>query len=174
MILTLVLLWSLATAQEPSPPAANDLGTIKGTVVDPSGKPVEGARVYVAGDNDPPMSRPDATTTNANGEFVLDHVLPRKVKIHAYKDGDYYADVKFAFNISPNWVMPEVEVKPGQTVTGVAVRLAQKAAKLHLYVRDATTKDLVHGIYFQLCREDHPTYCLAGSGPPDFERLVPV
>src|SRR6266851_2983518 len=177
MIVTLLLLWSIATVQQPSPPTASALGVIKGTVVDPDGKPVEGARVYVEGDNDPPISRPNTTTTGANGDFVLDHVLPRKVKIHAYKDSDYYADIKFAFNLPPKLEMPEVEVKPGQTVTGVTVRLMQKAGRLHLYVRDAATKELVHGIFFQLCRGDHPTevgYCTSGSGPSDFEKAVPV
>jgi hypothetical protein len=176
MIATLLLLWFMTTAQQ-SPPTTNDsgdLGVIKGTVVDPDGKPMEGVRVYVQGDNDPPTSRPDTATTNANGDFTLDRVQPRRVKIHAFKDSDYYGDVVFAFNNPSKLEMPEVEVKLGQTITGVIVRLMPKAAKLHLYVRDAATKELVHGIYFRLCREDNPSFCLAGSGPSDFERLVPV
>jgi hypothetical protein len=174
MSLLLLLLWFTTAQQQPSPPAANDPGVIKGVVVDPDGKPVEGAQVYVQGDNDPPTSRPDTATTKANGEFVLDHVTPRKVKIHAYKDSDYYTDVVFAFNLPPKWVMPEVEVKPGQTVTGVKVQLMQKAGRLHLNVLDVDTKELVHGIFVQLCREDNPSYCFTASGPPEFENSVPV
>src|SRR5712692_4216665 len=155
MIAILLLLSFMTTAQQPSPPAGNDLGVIKGTVVDPDGKPVEGARVYAAGENDPPMSRPYTITTNVNGDFALDRVRPgKKVEIHAYKDSDYYTDAVSAFDLPPKLEMPAVEVKPGQTVTGVTVRLMQKAGKLHLYVRDADTRELVHGIFFQLCRED--------------------
>lgn len=175
MTLTLLLLWLMAMAQQPAPSAITDLGVIHGTVVDPDGKPVEGARVYAASDEYPPMSRPYTVTTNAKGEFILDHVIPgKKIDIHAYKDSDYYVDVVFAFNRPPKLELPEVEVKPGQTVIGVTARLMPKAAKLHLYVRDAATKELVHGIYFQLCREDYPTYCVAGSGPSDIEKPVPV
>jgi carboxypeptidase family protein len=186
MMLALLFLWFMATAQQPSPPAASDLGVIKGTVVDLDGKPVEGASVYVGGvranvegHNDPPLnSRENETTTNANGDFVLDQVRPGKnVAIHAYTDTDYYMFVTWAFNRPSKLEMPEVEVKPGQTVTGVIVRPIQRAGQLHLYVRDAKTKGLVHGIFFRLCREDHPTeggYCIGGSGPSDYAQPVPV
>jgi hypothetical protein len=60
-----------------------------------------------------------------------------------------------------------------QIVT-VLVRLNPKAAKLHLYVRDAGTKELVHGIFLQLCRQEHPIDCVTGSGPSDFEYPVPA
>ena len=173
-----LVLLMMTMAHQPSPPDANDLGVIKGTVVDPDGKPVEGARVYAAGDNDPPVnSLPDTTTSNVNGDFVLDHVRPGKVKIHAYKDSDYYMDVYFAFDLPPKLAMPEVEVQPRQTVTGVTVRLMQKAGKLHLNVRDADTKELIVGIGYQFCREDHPTefgYCLSGGGLSDREHFMPV
>jgi hypothetical protein len=174
----------LKITQQPSPATANDLGTIEGKVVDPDGKPVAGAQVYVGGTrayaegkNGPPLnSRNNETTTNANGDFVLDRVIPnKKVVIHAYNDTDYYAFVMWAFNLPPKLERPEVEVKPGQTVTGVAVRLTQRAGQLHLYVRDAKTKELVHGIGFLLCRE--PTeggYCTGGSGSSDFVEPVPV
>ena len=186
MILTLLLLWSMVAAQQLSPPATNDLGTIKGTVVDLDGKPVAGANVYVgairfyvAGENSPPLNlRNNESTSDANGEFVLDQVIPSKsVIIHAYKDTDYYAFVLWAFNLPPKLERPEVEVKPGQTVTGVTVRLTQRAGQLHLYVRDAKTKEWVNGLSFLLCREDNPTergYCTGGSGSSDFVEPIPV
>jgi hypothetical protein len=49
MILTVLLLSFMTTAQQPSPPPANDFGVIKGAVVDLDGKPVVGANVYVGG-----------------------------------------------------------------------------------------------------------------------------
>jgi Carboxypeptidase regulatory-like domain len=173
MILTVLLLSFMTTAQQPSPPRANNFGVIKGVVVDQDGKPVAGANVYVGGirwpaegHNDPPLnSRSNETTSDANGEFVLDRVIPSKsVMIHAYTDTDYYGFVLWAFNLPPESERPEVEVKPGQTVTGITVRLTQRAGKLRVYVRDAKTGETVNGVFSQLCREDHPTYCAMSSG----------
>jgi hypothetical protein len=178
MILSLLLLSFMAQISDTPKPqdlGVPEYGSIEGVVVDPDGKPVEGATVYAVGDNYPPMSRAHSVTTKANGEFVLDQVIPdNKIDIHAFKEGDYYVDVIAAFDVPPKWEMPHVEVKPGQTVTGVRVQLMAKAAKLHLLVHDADTKQLVHGIFFQLCREDHPTHCTTGSGPADFENSAPV
>jgi len=178
-----LMLVMMTMAQQQSPPKANDFGIIKGTVVDLDGKLVVGANVYVGGfrasvggENLPTLnSRNNEATSNANGEFVLDQVIPSEsVVIHAYMDTDYYALVLWAFNLPPELERPEIEVKPGQTVTGVTVRLTQRAGQLHLYVRDAKTKELVHGIGFLLCREDHSTYCNGGGGQSDFVQPVPV
>ena len=167
--------------QNAASPEASDFGVVKGTVVDPDGKPVEGANVYLGGirfylDNRPPLNlRNNETTSNANGEFVLDQVIPSKsLIIHAYKDTDYYAFVLWAFNLPPKSERPEIVVKPRETVTGITVRLTQRAGQLHLYVRDADTKELIYGVGFQLCREDYPTYCTGGSGSSDFVEPVPV
>jgi Carboxypeptidase regulatory-like domain len=170
------VLLMMTMAQQPSPPDTNDLGVIKGTVVDPDGKPVEDARVYAASDHYPPMSRPySVTTTNANGEFVLDRVIPATdIVIHAHKDSDYYMDVIFAFHNPPKLEMPEVGVKSGETVTGVRVQLMPKAGKLRLNVRDAKTKELIVGIGYKFCREDHPTYYLGGGGQSDREIFMPI
>jgi hypothetical protein len=177
MIPILLILLTMMSAQQQSRPNT-DFGVIRGIVIDPDGKLVEGARVYLTADSYPPKSRPDATTTNAKGEFVLNQVIPgKKLAIHAYKDIDYFSDVVIGFNLPPKSELPEVEVKPGQTVTGITVRLMSKAGKIHLSVRDANTKDLVHGIFYQLCRADHPTeigYCVTGSGPSDLDEFVPV
>src|ERR1700730_9006043 len=94
---------SKSFAQPPQTAASSDVntfGVVKGIVVDPGGTPVKGAHVYeggirfyVTGENSPPTNlRNNETTSNANGEFVLDQVIPSKsVIIHAYEDTDYYA-----------------------------------------------------------------------------------
>ncbi len=179
MILTLLLLWSMGTGQQPSPLAANVVGVIKGTVVDPSGKPVEGAVVHESSNDGRPLGGRlfrTSTTTDVEGNFVLDQVIPaEKVVIWAYKYSDYYEDVMepFTFNRPKNLKIPEVEVKPGQTITGVRIQLAQKVGKVHLDVRDADSKELVHGVFIQWCRKGYaPKYCINGSGPSDYERLI--
>jgi hypothetical protein len=157
--------------------ATNDLGIIQGVVVDPGGTPVEDATVYAASDNYPPIARPYFVTTKANGEFVLDRVMPGKnIVVHAYKDGDYYMDVIFAFHNPPKLEMPEVEVKPGKILPGVIVRLMPKAGKLHLNVRDADTKELIPTIGYRFCREDYPDlrYCLGGGGESERDQFMPI
>lgn len=179
MILTVLLLSFMTTVQQPSPPPASDFGVIKGTVVDPNGKPVEGAIVHESSDDGRPLGGRlfrTSTTTDVEGYFVLDQVIPaEKVVIWAYKYSDYYEDVMepFTFNRPKNLKIPVVEVKPGQTVTGVRIQFAQKVGKLHFYVRDADSKDLVHGVFIQWCRKGYaPKYCISGSAPSDYERLI--
>src|SRR5258706_3980251 len=112
-----------AQPQTAAPASANDFGVISGTVVDSDGKPVAdanvyvgGIRFYVAGENSPPTNvRNNETTSNTNGEFILDKVIPSKsAVIHAYKDIDYYAFVFWTFNLPPKLERPEVEVKSGE------------------------------------------------------------
>jgi len=182
MILTLLFLWSMATAQQPSPPDSIDFGIIKGTVIDPSGKPVDGANVYEIGNRYyglplagrwPPSGA--STTTDRWGNFVLDGVVPDTVHILASKTSDYYADDgQPSMFLPPNPKIPQVEVKPGQTVTGVRVQLRQKVGKLHWYVRDADTKKLVHGVFSYWCREGEPMpYCGGSmSGSSDDSALI--
>jgi hypothetical protein len=176
MILTLLFLWSLTTAQQPSPLALNVVGVIKGTVVDPGGKPVEGAVVHESSNDGRPLGGRlfrTSTTTDVKGNFVLDQVIPaEKVLIWAYKYSDYYEDVMepFTFNRPKNLKIPEVEVKAGQTITGVRIQLAQKVGKIRLDVRDANSKEFVHGVFIQWCRKGYaPKYCINGSGPSDYE-----
>lgn len=175
MLPILILLCTILAAQQPAQ-STNTLGTIRGTVIDPSGKPVDGATVYAEGDNYPPRSRPNTVTTNSNGEFVLDVIPGKDIRVHIYKDSDLYSNVVTVFDVPPHWKFPLIDVLPGQTVAET-FQLPQKAGRLQLRVLDADTKELVHGIYFQLCREDHPNesgYCLTGSGPPDFEHSIPA
>jgi hypothetical protein len=179
MILTLLFLWIMTTGQQPSPLAANVVGAIKGTVIDPSGNPVEGAVVHESSDDGLPLGGRlfrTSTTTDVEGNFVLDQVVPaEKVVIWAYKYSDYYEDVMepFTFNRPKDLKIPVVEVKPGQAIIGLRIQLGQKVGKLHLDVRDADSKDLANGVFIQWCRKGYaPKYCINGSGPSDYERLI--
>jgi hypothetical protein len=182
MILTVLLLSFMA--QISSTPKPENwglplLGSVEGVVVDPNGKPVEGAVVHETSDDGRPLGGTifrTATTTDVDGKFVLDHVIPaEKVAIWAYKYDDYYEDVMepFTFKRPKNLKIPVVEVKAGQTITGIRIQFPQKAGKLHLYVRDADTKELVHGIFSEWCREGVPAkYCAHMSGPSDYEQII--
>jgi len=164
--------------QTTTPRDTNGFGIIKGTVVDPRGKPVRDATVYADSNDDRPMGGRlylPSTSTNNAGDFVLEQVIPdKRVRIYAFKERDYYENVgnPFIFHLPKNLKIPVVEVKPGQTVTGVIFRLPKKVGKLHLSVRDADTKEMVHGIFIQLCRRDDPNRCSGDSGPSDYERTM--
>ncbi len=158
-------------------------GSVAGVVVDPQGNPVAGADVYeignrymglpLAGRWPPPGA---SAKTDKRGNFVLNDVVPdNPVWILASKPSDYYADDGTpSMFLPPNPKIPQVEVKPGQTVTGVRVQLRQKVGKLHWYVRDADTKKLVHGVFSYWCREGEPKpYCGGSmSGASDAEALI--
>jgi hypothetical protein len=177
-ILTALLIWFMATGQQPSPPGTDAFATIKGTVVDPNGKPVEGAIVHESSDDGRPLGGRlfrTSTTTDADGNFVLDRVIPaEKVIIWGYKYSEYYEDVMepFTFSRPKNLKIPVVEAKPGQIITGVKIQFSQKVGKLHLKVHDASNRELVHGIFEQLCREGHPHSCVTGSDQSDSERMI--
>jgi hypothetical protein len=172
------------TAQISSTPKPEDtgmplLGSVEGVVVDPDGKPVGGAVVHETSDDGRPLGGTifrSATTTDVDGKFVLDHVIPaEKVAIGAYKYDDYYENMMepSTFRRPPDLEIPVVEVKPEQTVTGVRIRFSKKAGKLHWYARDAHTKQLVNGVFIEWCRKGVPAmYCQHESGASDYERII--
>ena len=71
-----------------------DAQPIFGVVVDPQGKPVEGARVYVTSS---PGPMPDvAILTGPGGEFTLGVVAPGKYRIGAAADGFRSVETDYA------------------------------------------------------------------------------
>jgi len=179
MILIVFLLSLLA--QISSTPKPAEYGSIEGVVVDPQGMPIAGASVYSVGNEE--GKRPlggrwppgPTTTADSQGNFVLEHVVPdNPVSVYASKETDYYSDGVLNPFVFQRLKTTEVNVKVGQSVL-VTVRLAQKVGRIHLFVRDADTKELVGGVSSRWCRKGEPAkYCNAGgmSGPSDFQTLV--
>ena len=154
------------TAQISEAPKPAEYGSIEGVVVDPQGKPVDGAYVYSIGSAE--SERPvqgrwptgPSTTTDSEGKFILGSVVvDNPVAVSASKESDYYAGGSILnMGLVPGFNTPkaeQVEVKPGQTVT-VRLQLAKKAGKIKLYVRDADTKKLVGGIFSEWCSNGVP------------------
>jgi hypothetical protein len=169
------------TAQTSEAPKPAEYGSIEGVVIDPGGKPVKGAWVCSIGDVEGklPLSGRwppgPCTTSDTEGKFVLGSVVvDNPVRVYASKESDYYEDVSqpFVFNLPKNLKIMELEVKPGQTITGITIRLSKKAGRVRLNVRDAETRELVHGVFMQCCRKGYPNNCINGSGPSDYERLI--
>jgi hypothetical protein len=171
-----------SSAQYPQPDLSTAIidGSIEGTVIDPQGKPVEGAYVYSVGNAEgklplggrwPPGP---VTTTDNQGNFILLHVLPdNPVSVYASKESDYYGDYGLNLFLLPDAKVQKVEIKLGQSVN-VTVQLAKKVGRIQFYARDADSKELVHGIFMQSCRRGTPAkYCVGGmSGPSDYTTLI--
>jgi hypothetical protein len=98
--------------------------------------------------------------------------------MRAYKEADMYPQVSFKFDEPGATVtVPEFELKAGEIVKGVVIRLDGKAGSLQLRVLDAGTNELIKGITFQMCRGDHPGdggYCISGSARGDYHLFVPA
>jgi hypothetical protein len=171
------------TAQISEAPKPAEYGWIEGVVVDPQGKPVDGAYVYAVGDAEGKLPLAGrwpggtSTTTNSEGKFVLGHVVENPVSVWAGGRGYYAGGSILNMGLVPGFNTPkvqEVEIKPGQTVT-VRLQLAKKAGKIKLYVRDADTKELlVDGIFSEWCSNGVPmsNNCGRMSGEADYESLV--
>ena len=98
--------------------AASDehgMGTLAGTVLGPSGKPLSGARVTSQGADG---SHPQATTTNAQGRFFFPDLEHGYYDVRAYSNG--------AWSVWKH----NIEVKTGkQTEVKLQVPASQKKAK---------------------------------------------
>jgi hypothetical protein len=181
MILTLLLLFTTTVQGQPPPDPPKFIdGYIEGTVIDPQGKPVEGAYVYSVGNEE--GKRPlggrwppgPFAMTDSQGKFLLLHVLPdNPVSVYASKESDYYGDFGLSLFLRPNAKIATVEIKLGQPVN-VIVQLGQKVGRIHWHVYDSDTRELVHGIFMQSCRKGTPAkYCVGGmSGPSDYSILI--
>src|SRR6266545_3426710 len=92
MLASLIAL-SLVSFQETVKPSR---GTIKGVVRELNGMPVPEAKVY-AYYVDNVRKRTADVTTDANGRFVLDNLLPGILYVRAYKDSAGFPDTFFSF-----------------------------------------------------------------------------
>jgi hypothetical protein len=127
-------------------------GVVQGVVVDVDGKPLSKATVYgIPQEN---MTRPIYTTSDSEGKFTI-HGLPAgPVYLDASKDSDGYPYSIFSFFIMPGQVKPKVNVKEGETITGVVVRLGARAAYLRLAISDEDGTPLNADVLFT--RSDMP------------------
>jgi protocatechuate 3,4-dioxygenase beta subunit len=103
-------------------------GSIEGVLVDTAGKPIAGSTVSFSAQGAPlfvrlPGGGPDDNKTRADGGFTLRGVPPGRVQLNA--QGDAHVDA------GPL----EVEVRAGETVTGVKL-IAQRGAAIEALVAD--------------------------------------
>jgi Carboxypeptidase regulatory-like domain len=172
---SLIATFFLATAcfaQTPRTPPDTKWGTIEGTVLDDSGKPLPGATVtaYERGNR----ATRDVTQydANAKGEFSIR--LPEgSVWLTAEKSTEGYPYAFFAFYISPGQKFPTVTVKGGETTKDVVIRVGEKAAHLVYEAVDENGRPVSGGQFvFNRVDQDQPySIGVLGRGdmpvPPD-------
>jgi hypothetical protein len=162
-----VLFWtSLSSAQ--------DYGSIAGTVVDESGKSVQGAFVYAH-----PMDRPMSdiiphATTDGNGSFSISMLDYERYSVSAAKPAEGYPELYLAFYAGLRANLTVVRLSAKHQFANVVLRLGNKAGILKGTVADAVTgKPLNANVEFRWALE--PQNFLSGSGltNAEFRILVP-
>ncbi len=172
----LLLLTVLVSAvARPQSTATTQLGSIKGEVVDATGSPIAGAKVF-----DEPMEavrigKEHFATSDESGRFLLNDVPVGKTMVIATKIEDGYPDARFAV-FAGNEILPVVQVKPDQVTSGVVVKLLAKGGTLIGKVTDARTKVAIPDARITLSRLDHPTWLIEINVEKDgsFRLVIPA
>jgi hypothetical protein len=144
---------SLVAFQEAVNPAR---GTISGVVRGLNGMPVTGAKVYEYY-QDNMRKRTAEVTTDSNGRFVLDRLVPGVVYVRAYKESAGFPDTFFSFfDLKDNRKASQlVTVEAGKTFSEVVIELGPKYSTLKLSIQDEQGNPIGGSLKFT--REDDPS-----------------
>jgi hypothetical protein len=122
------------------------LGSIEGVVVNAENAPVAGVTVY-------PVSGPAGTgrshgaTTNADGRFRIEQLVPGTYQLSAFKVEDGYADGADAFYAQADHPLPNVTVDSATQHADTSIALGARCGILHLDVSDAAAQFLRRCFY---------------------------
>jgi hypothetical protein len=152
-----------------------DFGSVAGIVVDGSGSPIRGAKVY-----DEPMDsvrtgKDHFVLTDPTGQFVLKDIPVGKTMVIATTIEDGYPDARFAV-YSGDALLPVVQVEAGQRTSDVKVTLLRKGGTLRGRIFDAQSGATVPKARITIARIDHPAWALETDPEDDgrFAFVVPV
>lgn len=122
------------------------LGSIEGVVVDAENVPVAGVTVYpVAGPAD--TGRSHGATTNADGRFRIEQLVPGTYQLSAFKVEDGYADAADAFYAQPDNPLHSVTVDSATQHADTSIALGARCGILHLDVSDAgNQRPITHSV----------------------------
>lgn len=172
-----LLLLSILASGLASPQSMDttQVGSIKGEVVDATGSPITGAKVF-----DEPMEavrigKDHFVTSDEKGRFLLNDVPVGKTMVIATKVEDGYPDARFAV-FSGNESFPVVLVRGDQTISAVVVKLLTKGGILTGKVLDARTSLAVRNARVTLSRLDHSNWLIETDVESDgtFEFVIPA
>jgi len=148
---------------------AEDAGSIRGTVLDPRGKPVIQARVTASSSGEG-QSLERFTQTDERGAFVLENLPWGKYIVTAEKPEAGYPDSGSTFygNGAPNVLALDDKAASASVV----IKLQSKTSIISGTVADDVSSQPVMPT-FLLRRVDDPTKWITIAQPPTFRVLVP-
>lgn len=150
---------------------------INGTVFDHENQPLAGAEV-IAVSSRPSIGRRPQSVTNAAGNFTIGGLHPGTYYIEAKKESEGYVSNRSSFASAGLAELPEITIAGTEILSGVAVRLGPKAARLTGEIFGGKNRAPVENAQIILRRSDNPNHFLS-TGPNDahiwnrFSILVP-
>ena len=147
-------------------------GVIRGEVIDPSGSPVRGARVYC--ERPGIVTKPIPALTDQNGRFEIPRLKMGTYMVFASKEDAGYADTLGSFYADPP---SKITLFAQEPVANVTVRMPPQAGVLTGSVKDATSGEPIVGAQIRLTRsEASDRYIQFASrvGDGTFKTLVPA
>lgn len=155
--LILVLVGSSLAApasQLPASSPADLTGSVRGIVLEATGKPLPHATVYAVPEGD--VKKQFHAESNDAGEFVLDGLPKGSFFVSAFKESDGHPYNFFSFFASPGENTPvKVLVKAGRATEDVKVQLGERAARLNIRITTDDGKPLKGATVF-FTRPDQP------------------
>jgi hypothetical protein len=151
--------------------AAQNIGVVRGRVVDETGRTVEGVSVEC----DPIDSRPSGSAvrtvqTDKAGNFLVDRLSFGSYKLFAMKESAEYPNMAFAFY--SNNVFPTVTLTAAIPAAEIILKVGPQAGAVEGTVRDGFSGNRVNAT-FLLSRALNPDSWISMSQPSDFKILVP-
>jgi hypothetical protein len=153
--------------------SATEIAKVKGRVLTENGDAVSDASVYFELLDRPATGRPTIVKTDLSGNYEISLREEGLYAVHAFKAEAGYPDVTFAFNLAPGQVVPRVNIKKGQSLRGVDVRLGPKSGTLHIRVIDQETHVPLNVADYKACQVRSPQYCINSRAPGEYDLVVP-
>ena len=149
-------------------------GTIRGTVLDHTGKPVAAAIVKATYSGSFDGIVPKAKT-DTSGRFVIEHLPSGAYFVTASKEEDDYPDESNAFYTGLNGCPETVVLDANHRQQSVTVHLGRKAGAIVGKVADAESGEPVEPCV-EFRRKDNPSIAWSGAGllKSTFHLLVPA
>jgi len=167
----LCLCWATPWAQ----PDCSGRGGIDGVVLDLEGRPVAGAKVSILSEECAVTGIEPTATSDDQGHFLLRGAPTGLDGVYAQKPEAGYPDTTAAIYLDDSAPPPKVTVRSGETVTGVVVRLGNKAGLISGEVVDEGTSQPVVTARIRISIPDNDRIMLSmgTDGTGHFHLLLP-
>ena len=154
-----------------TPAAAQNIGTIRGTVVDEAAAPISGAKVTArALDGRPTIGLIRYVETDRQGHFAIDRLEWGNYGVFAMKEESAYPDI--GASLYSNDVFPRVTLATSAPTADIRIQLGPKAGTITGSVTNAVNGAPLNSS-FKLMRSSAPDKWLSTSVPPTYRVLIP-